>query len=263
MKNLLLYATLLPFIVFMGCSDNDEDPDIDCSQTDLSVAISSTVEPTCSGTGSISLMGSGGNEPYEFSINGVDFQSSSEFSGLVAGSITVTIRDSNGCTSQVNATLNSTDGISISVTTTDSDCLDASGSIAIEASGGDGVFTYSLDGGTSQSANTFSNVGSGAHEITVSDDSGCSATTDVYVSSMVSLSGDIMPLLQRECTFSGCHNGDNGANRNWTDKDNVLAMASNIKSRTQSGSMPRSPGTLTQDEIDIIACWVDDGAKDN
>ncbi|WP_425391242.1 hypothetical protein [Ekhidna sp.] len=131
------------------------------------------------------------------------------------------------------------------------------------ASGGDGSFMYSLNGGSSQSANTFSNLPTGDHELTVTDGSGCTATVEVNISSTVSLSSDIMPLLQRECTFAGCHNGDNGANRNWTIKDNVLAQADNIRTRTQSGSMPRSPGQLTQNEIDLIACWVDDGAKDN
>lgn len=79
----------------------------------------------------------------------------------------------------------------------------------------------------------------------------------------VSLSGDILPLLEAQCTFSGCHNGDNGASRNWTQKDNVIALSAGIKARTQSGSMPRSPGELTAAEVEMIACWVDQGAKDN
>lgn len=72
-----------------------------------------------------------------------------------------------------------------------------------------------------------------------------------------------MPLLLAQCTFSGCHNGDNGSDRNWTEKEDIIAKAQGIKSRTRNGSMPRSPGVLTQAEIDLIACWVDDGAKDN
>lgn len=81
--------------------------------------------------------------------------------------------------------------------------------------------------------------------------------------SEVSLENDIMPLLLAQCTFSGCHNGDNGSSRNWTEKVNVLAKAAGLKARTQNGSMPRSPGALTQNQIDLIACWVDGGAKDN
>ena len=79
----------------------------------------------------------------------------------------------------------------------------------------------------------------------------------------VSLQRDIMPLLITQCTFSGCHNGDNGSSRDWTEKDNILAKASGIRTRTQNRSMPLSPGSLTQSEINLIASWVDDGAKDN
>ncbi len=79
----------------------------------------------------------------------------------------------------------------------------------------------------------------------------------------VSLATEVMPLLLAECTFSGCHNGDNGSSRDWTNKANVLAKAGAIKARTQNGSMPRSPGALSQNEIDLIACWVDNGALDN
>lgn len=89
------------------------------------------------------------------------------------------------------------------------------------------------------------------------DDMNVSCTTEV------SLENDIMPLLLAECTFSGCHNGDNGSSRDWTNKSNILAKATGIKARTQSGSMPLSPGSLNQSEIDLIACWVDNGALDN
>ena len=71
-----------------------------------------------------------------------------------------------------------------------------------------------------------------------------------------------MPLLALKCAISGCHNGDNGASRNWTVKTNVLANASEIKSRTQSGDMPRT-GSLSEEQKALIACWVDDGGLDN
>ena len=80
---------------------------------------------------------------------------------------------------------------------------------------------------------------------------------------VVSLENDVMPILLAQCTFSGCHNGDLGASRDWTEKSTVIAKAAGIKGRTQTGSMPRSPGVLSQNQIDLIACWVDNGALDN
>lgn len=263
MKNFICSLLLLSLLIFASCSDNSENPGIDCSQSDLSLTISSTVEPTCNTSGSVSVTASGGTAPYEYSLDGTNFQTTSVFDGLAAGSLTITVMDADGCLDVLNSTLSSDGGISLEFSITESDCIDATGAIEVTASGGDGSFTYALDGSTGQKDNVFTSVSAGSHEITVTDGSGCSSSEDISVSSTVSLSADIMPLLERECTFSGCHNGDNGSDRNWTQKEDILAKADNIKARTQSGSMPRSPGVLTAEEVDLIACWVDDGAKDN
>lgn len=265
MKNLSLLLLLLSLIIYGGCSNNsEEDLEVDCSQSDLSVSITASSEPTCETTGSITVSGSGGTSPYTYSLDGINFQSSTEFTGLVAGTLTVKVMDSDGCTATVNSTLNSDGGLTVSLSFTASDCLSPTGSIEVSASGGDESFTYSLDDGASQSESTFSSVSSGNHEVTVTDGTGCSATKEIHVSSTVSLSGDIMPLLQTNCVISGCHNGDNscGSSCDWSVKNNVLSKALAIKTRTGNGSMPQT-GSLTQDEIDIIACWVDDGAEDN
>lgn len=263
MNKLTLNLLFASFIIFIGCTNNVENPGIDCSQSDLDVTIASLSQPTCEASGSIVIEASGGRAPYSYSLDGINFQSSGTFSNLAAGNLSISVMDEDGCTAELSSVLNSNGGITVSLVTTNSDCLNPTGSIEVTASDGDGNFTYSLDGGAAQTDNIFSAVGAGDHEVTVSDGSGCESTTEVYVSSNVSLTGDIMPLLQAQCTFSGCHNGDNGASRNWTEKEDVIAKALGIKSRTQDGSMPRSPGVLSQAEIDLIACWVDDGAKDN
>ncbi len=157
----------------------------------------------------------------------------------------------------------STSDLSLVVESTNSECSNDTGTISVTATGGDGDYQYSLNSGALQSASVFSNVAIGSYEVAVVDGSGCSSTQVAFIRTSVSLVNDIMPLLETQCTFSGCHNGDNGSSRNWLEKGNVLAMAENIKARTQNGSMPRNPGVLTQAEIDLIACWVDDGAEDN
>ena len=55
---------------------------------------------SCNGgsDGTINLTTSGGTNPYQYSIDGgVNFQSSTSFSGLTAGSYTVLVRDFNSC----------------------------------------------------------------------------------------------------------------------------------------------------------------------
>ncbi|WP_420578591.1 SprB repeat-containing protein [Ekhidna sp.] len=269
MKNLVLFPLLLSFLIYMGCSNNsEEDTEIDCESSDLELQATNIVNPDCDTEGSFTLEATGGTSPYSYSLDDGDFQSSGEFSNLVAKTYTVAVTDADGCTFQGTFALEAgPNGISLSIDKTNSSCTSNTGTITVNASGGDGSFTYSLDGGTDQVENSFENIGAGDYEVTVTDGTGCSATTSVKILTTISLEGDIMPLLQANCVVSGCHNGDNscGSSCNWSVKTNVLEKASEIKSRTGSGVMPPagSGQSLTQAEIDMIACWVDDGALDN
>ncbi|MBX2826588.1 MAG: T9SS type B sorting domain-containing protein [Flavobacteriaceae bacterium] len=74
---------------------------------DAATAISGTAELTsdytCNTTGTIEVTNvTGGEPPYMYSIDGVNFQSSPIFTGLTAGSYTITIRDDNDCTAVTN-----------------------------------------------------------------------------------------------------------------------------------------------------------------
>ena len=81
----------------------------------------------------------------------------------------------------------------------------------------------------------------------------------------VSFQNEIKPILETNCIKSGCHNGDNVAVKNWSVFANVQAKAQEIKIRTGNKSMPRdiAPTGLPQEQIDLIACWVNQGAKNN
>lgn len=80
----------------------------------------------------------------------------------------------------------------------------------------------------------------------------------------VSLSGDIMPLLESNCAIEGCHTAGTGL-PNFLEKEMVLAHAGEIEKRTREGTMPPpySGITLTREQIDMISCWVAQGKKDN
>jgi large repetitive protein len=71
------------------------------------IEISGTAELTstfgCTSTGTITVTDvTGGNAPYEYSLDGVNFQASNIFSGLTQGTYTVIIRDTNACTNITN-----------------------------------------------------------------------------------------------------------------------------------------------------------------
>lgn len=82
----------------------------------------------------------------------------------------------------------------------------------------------------------------------------------------VSYSADVNPIIRTKCAISGCHNGDNGDNRDWTNFSLFQSKNDVVKSRVVSRVMPppNSPaGQLSQEEISTIACWADQGAKNN
>jgi hypothetical protein len=77
----------------------------------------------------------------------------------------------------------------------------------------------------------------------------------------VSWQHEILPIMETSCALSGCHDGI--SRRDWTDYDEVKRYATAIKQRTQDRSMPFDGPMLSQDQINIIACWVDSGAPNN
>jgi len=77
----------------------------------------------------------------------------------------------------------------------------------------------------------------------------------------ISWANQIKPIVDVSCAKSGCH--VNGTGRiDLTKFDVVKANAAQIKTRVVNKSMPFD-GTLTADQIELIACWVDDGAFNN
>ena len=258
---LLLFGAL----ILISCGgDSGEDMDIDCSQTDLKLTVSSQSLATCTEGGSVEIISIGGSGAIKFSIDGSSFQSTGVFNNLAAGSHTVTAEDQNGCKANVNLTIGS-DGNSptIEVTHTISGCESNNGSITIAASDGTEPYEFSLNNGAFQSSNKFTNLEAGSYEVVVKDAEGCETPEIMHqVLTGISLEDDVMPIIEEQCTFSGCHNGSSNA-PNFLIKSNVVSRATSIKLNINNGNMPRTPGSLTQDEKDKILCWVDDGGIDN
>ncbi len=72
----------------------------------------SSVDVTPSGnepSGKISIETIGGTPPYMYSIDGNNFTSSNEFLDLTSGTYTITVQDTNGCSTNLSVTLNQVD----------------------------------------------------------------------------------------------------------------------------------------------------------
>ncbi len=263
-----ILSVIIIFSMQLSCSSDDVMQVIDCAQSTLAISVVGTTEASsCSAAdGEIVVAASGGVEPYTFQIGATKNESGS-FNALTAGNYEVSVADANSCIMLLEVSLSAA-ASTLSLTTTstpDTDCLTGNGTITATSSGGVEPYEYKLNTGSFGSASTFTALEAGNYTVEVKDSEGCSFIKDVSIikgETGVSFNAQIKPIINTKCALSGCHNGDNGANRNWTVFSNVKANAANIKTLTGNRTMPQT-GSLTQDQIDLIACWVDDGAQDN
>lgn len=149
-------------------------------------ALSLVKTDACPGIpGSITATGSGGTGPFQYSIDGVNFQTNGTFSGLAAGGYLVTVKDNSGCTGTANIVINNC--LSASTQVTPATCTANNGSIAVAALNGTPPYTYSMNGGAYQSGNIFSGLGAGTYHVTVKDAAGTLFNADATVNSLSNL----------------------------------------------------------------------------
>jgi large repetitive protein len=115
-----------------------------------SVSIASQSTCVVSNGGTVSVTPSGGQPAYSFQINGGMAQSSPDFTGLSAGTYTVTVTDGRGCTGTVMATINQTP-TAPTVTTPINYCFGAAAS-ALSATGSGALNWYTTDMGGAASS---------------------------------------------------------------------------------------------------------------
>jgi len=123
------------------------------------------------GTVTISVLT--GSPPYQYSIDGINYQPGNEFFNLIADTYTVSVLDNQQCETSLIVTVGSSGVATIDVNETPASCGSANGSILVVASNGIAPYTYSLNDGPFQSENIFENVAAGAYELSVRDANQC------------------------------------------------------------------------------------------
>lgn len=143
----------------------------------LSVIINLENNINCFGAndGTISLSVSGGTPPFQYSIDGSTFQDSNTFSDLPPGGYMITVLDAEGFTLMSSQLTLSNPSILFVNTTVDGNNL------TVNANGGTGTVMYSIDGINFQTSNMFNGLESGDYTVTVQDQNGCMANTDVSI----------------------------------------------------------------------------------
>jgi len=175
----------------------------------LSVAATNITNSACfnGNTGSVTAIGSNGASPYMYNLNGGNWQSSATFNGLSAGTYTLNIKDTKGCTNSATFSITQPSGISLNtILTTNATCGQTNGAFTCNATGGVSPLQYKLNAGSFVSSGTFSNLNAGSYQLTVKDANGCTTTSTVFINSQAGPS-----LLTPNNTNVSCFNGSDGS----------------------------------------------------
>lgn len=134
--------------------------------------------------GSITVTNVNATAPFQYSMNGINFQNSNVFSNLTAGAYTITVKDANGCTGFVSKTIAQPTQLLATLNSVQSTCYgSATGAINISVSGGTTAYSYQWTGpnGYSSTQLNISSLAAGDYFFTVTDNKGCQANLNVAV----------------------------------------------------------------------------------
>ena len=152
--------------------------------TTLSGNITSQTNVACFGasTGSVTVTGLGGSTPYDYSLNAGTFQTSGTFTGLAAGTYTITVRDALLITFDISVTITQPASAlgGFIASQTNVLCFGSNtGNVTIAGSGGVSPYLYKLAGGSYQASGLFETLTAGPYTVTIQDANLC--TFDVSV----------------------------------------------------------------------------------
>jgi gliding motility-associated-like protein len=152
-----------------------------------------TQNVTCFGSnnGSITSTISGGQAPFTFTWN-PNVGSTQNLTGLAAGTYTLVVTDSEGCTGTNSTTITSPTQIVLTLDSISASCGAANGQASVSASGGAGGYTYLWNDVNSQTNDTAFNLVTGNYTVTVTDNSGCSVSANVFIGDTAAINAAIV-----------------------------------------------------------------------
>jgi gliding motility-associated-like protein len=160
---------------------------------------------TCAGAnnGALVVVASGGTPNYTYTWSDPTLSGANPIN-VAAGAYTVTVSDANGCTAVASATIIAPVAVNVSLIATPAQCGGvASGTLSASASGGTTPYTYMWSNPALSGANP-SNVAAGTYTVTVSDNSGCTASATATIDEPSPL------VVSVSFTDITCNNANNG-----------------------------------------------------
>lgn len=257
----LIAFIILPFVLVSSCKEEVEQ--VDCADSDLSIEIAKIKYADCGlSNGEITVSASGGKAPYRYSFDGDVTQTSTSFINVKPGFHVFSVIDVTDCKSTVDTFMANKEPFPVNTTTKPSGCDGNLGSITVVPLGGVPPYKYQLgeNNDNYQTSNTWEGLRSGKHSVWVEDINKCFFGFDVYVPTGISYKDLVAPVIEAKCSTSLCHGGSQAPDLRTFSV--IKSNALKIKTVVVNLSMPKD-NPLTSSEIQMITCWVDDGALNN
>ena len=234
-------------------------------ETALSARISAQTNVACFGnaTGSATASAAGGTAPYTFSWNTSPVQIGATASNLAAGTYTVTVTDTKGCTTTAQATITQPQAAlaaQISAQTNVSCFGNTTGSATVTPGGGTSPYTFSWSTNPVQTGATATNLTAGTYSVTVTDASGCTTNAHATITQpAAALSASISGQTNVSCFGNGTGSATAsaaGGTAPYTFSWNTIpaqttATASNLTAGTYTVSVTDAKGCTTNAQATI------------
>jgi gliding motility-associated-like protein len=151
--------------------------------------------------GTVNVTGTGATPPFSYAVNASAWQAGSFFTGLSAGTITVKIKDNNGCELDTMVDLNQPPALKItSADTTNPTCTGyKDGAVTLHAAGGTPAYTWSDDGTNFGTSASFTALGAGSYTFILKDANGCTADTTITLTGLPEIIVDSTGITEPLC----------------------------------------------------------------
>ncbi|MEO8149224.1 MAG: T9SS type A sorting domain-containing protein [Bacteroidia bacterium] len=165
----------------------------------------------CNGgtTGSINITPSGGTAPYTYLWTG-GATTKDRINVLAAGTYTVTVTDTKGCTSQYSNTISQPTAITATATSTNVSCFGGTnGTANAVASGGTPPYTYSWNSVPVKTTPAVTGLKKGLYTVIITDSKGCLKAASVNITEPAAIN---VSITKTNVTTLGGNNGTATAN---------------------------------------------------
>lgn len=191
-----------------------------------------------------------GTAPFQYSMDGIVWQTSNLFTGLAAGTYTVFYRSANGCMGSQSITITEPAKLTAAVAVTPARCQgDNNGIINVTAAGGAGPYQYSANGGVNWQGSNIFNLPAGNYSVKVKDANGCITSTAAVITEPARLTATSVNL------NASCDGGNDGRiiiNAAGGNGNYLYSLDGNTFQTSNTFNLP--PGQYSPVVIDNLGC---------